>query len=167
MQRFFHILTGGFLALLVSCFPGGFVIKGGHVDQAGWIPEATLTNNAPYQVVCPDKEELERRQQMKEEGLSVPKEPAIKLVSPKTYSGGCEQTASSSVYYLLHLFPATPPMDAHYALGLAVQKLEGDTMINIKTWHETHYYSLLGHVRVFKIKGDVIRFEQKDKKGQR
>ena len=150
--------------LFGNCFPGGMSEEGGFVDHAGWIPEATLTNNAPYDFVCPDPEEVKRRQSLKEEGLPVPGEPPVRYVSPEEYTGGCEQTASTSVYYLFHLFPATPPMDAHYALGLAVQKLEGDTMINIKTWHETHYYSILGHVRLFKVKGHVIRFKKRPEK---
>ncbi len=160
-KAFTALLLG--LVLVAGCFPGGIAMEGGFVDHAGWVPEATLTNNASYQVVCPDPDEVKRRKKLKEEGLPIPGEPPVRYVKPEQYEGGCEQTASSSVYYLFHLFPATPPMDAHYALGLAVQKLEGDTMIDIKTWHETHYYSILGHVRVFKVKGTVIRF-QKDKK---
>lgn len=138
-------------------------MEGGYSDHAGLLAEATLTNNAPYNVLCPDQEEIERREKLAQEGKEIPREPAVRIVSPAKYEGGCEQEASSSVYYLFHMFPATPPMDAQYALGLAVQKLEGDTMVNIRTWHETHYYSLLGHVRVFKVKGDVIRFLQKER----
>ena len=125
-SRMLFPIALGLAALSASCFPGGIAVEGGFVDHAGWVPEATLTNNAPYQIVCPDPDEVQRRQKLKEEGLPIPGEPPVRYVSPSQYDGGCEQTASSSVYYLFHLFPATPPMDAHYALGLAVQKLEGD-----------------------------------------
>ncbi|MCB1165865.1 MAG: hypothetical protein KDK33_06915 [Leptospiraceae bacterium] len=149
---------------LAGCFPGGFFEKGGFVDHGGWIPAATLTHNAPYRYVCPDEKEILRREELLKEGKQLPGEAPVLLIPPNEYHGQCPQEASTSVFYLFHLFPATPPMDPHYAMGLAVQKVEGDTMINIKTWHETHYYSILGHARVFYVKGDVIRFDRKEKK---
>jgi len=54
----------------------------------------------------------------------------------------------------------TPFLDPTYALGIAVQELEGDTMTQIRIWHETHYYSILGHVRVMHLRGNVVRFLQ-------
>ena len=84
--------------------------------------------------------------------------PPVKYIIPEKYRGGCEEESQHSVFYLFNLIPVTPPLNPEYAISTAVQRLEGDTMINIRAWHETHYYSLLGRVSVFKIRGDVIRF---------
>lgn len=85
--------------------------------------------------------------------------PPIRFVSPQDYQGGCEQEGEHSVFFLLNLFPVTPPLNPEYAISTAVQRLEGDTMVKIRIWHEVHYYSLLGRVSVLKVRGDVIRFD--------
>jgi hypothetical protein len=42
-------------------------------------------------------------------------------------------------------------------MSQAVQKIPGgDTLVNVKIWHETHYYFPLGTVSVVKVEGDVI-----------
>ena len=85
-------------------------------------------------------------------------------MSPAQYRGGCEEDGETSRFFLFHLWPVTPPLDPAYAMGVPVQELEGDTMINIRSWHETHYYSILGHARVFHVRGDVIRFNPAEAK---
>lgn len=146
-----------FSAVQFSCAPAGIIDKGGFTDHAGIRAEATQTRSAPYNVICPDKEEIKRREELPED--EVPNEPAIRLVSPGAYNGGCEVTGEASQYYLFHLWPVTGKIDPQYAIATAVQSVEGDTMIRIRTWHESHGYSILGHARVFKARGDVIRFE--------
>lgn len=148
-----------FSLILMQCAPAGIIDKGGFTDHAGIVPEATQTRMATFRVICPDTEEIERRKELPEE--DIPNEPAIKLVAANLYDGGCEVTGQASQYYLFHLWPVTGKIDPQYAIATAVQSVEGDTMIRIRTWHESHGYSLLGHARVFKAKGDVIRFDSR------
>ncbi|MCR9144655.1 MAG: hypothetical protein NXI24_20625 [bacterium] len=142
---------------MLACFPGGILDKGGMVYNAGITPAITLTRGAPYKIVCVDRAELQRRETLSEADLRV-LGPAVEYRPAREYRGGCEQTGESSVFFLFNMWPATPPLDPEYAVGTAVQRLEGDTMINIHYWHETHYYSLLGRVAVMKVRGDVIKF---------
>ena len=63
----------------------------------------------------------------------------------------------SSTFFYFGLIPLTNPLNIEYALSQAVQKIPGgDTIINIKIWHETHYYFPLGTVSVVKVQGDVV-----------
>jgi len=82
----------------------------------------------------------------------------VRYENPETFTGICEQEGESSVFFLFNMFPVTPAINPEYAIATAVQQLEGDTMISLRTWHETHYYSILGRVSVFKVKGRVIKF---------
>ena len=69
------------------------------------------------------------------------------------------------MFYLFHMWPVTNPLNPDYAMGLIVQELEGDSLVHIRTWHERHYYSVLGHAVVMKFKGDVIRFHDQKQSG--
>lgn len=70
-------------------------------------------------------------------------------------------TNESSTFFLLGLFPVTRPLNIEYALSQAVQSVDdGDTIINIHVWHETHYYFPLGTVSVCKVEGDVVSLKQ-------
>lgn len=63
----------------------------------------------------------------------------------------------SSTFFYLGLIPLTNPLNIEYAMSQAVQKIPGgDTLVNVKIWHETHYYFPLGTVSVVKVEGDVI-----------
>lgn len=84
----------------------------------------------------------------------------FRLVNRADYKGGCEQTGQSSVFYLMNFWPLTNRIDPNYAIASAVQRLEGDTMVHIRIWHEVHYYGIVGRVFVFKASGDVIRYTQ-------
>lgn len=158
------ITTLGLAALplicFVDCFPGGIVTKGGSVHTAGLVPSATRTGGAPFLIVCYDEKEAKRREELREkdEKAEIPAGPPVRFEDPGTYKGGCELEGESSVFFLFNLWPATPRLNPEYAFAAAVQKVEGDSMINVQTWHETHYYSLLGLVHVFKVRGDVIKF---------
>lgn len=67
----------------------------------------------------------------------------------------------SSTYFFLGLIPLTNPLNIEYAMSQAIQKIPGgDTMVNIKIWHETHYYFPLGTVSVVKVEGDVISVKE-------
>ena len=162
-KRSSALLTAALLLSTAGCFPGGIVDRGGFVDGAGILPEATSVRNASYRIVCRDRDEVKRREELVAKGEPVPNTPPVTYVTPEEYKGGCEVNGESSRFFLFHLWPVTPTPDPAYAMGLPVQELEGDTMINIRTWHETHYYSILGHVRVFRVRGDVIRFEEAKK----
>ncbi len=150
------------IALLGACTPGGIIDRGGFRDQGGIIPQATRTHGAPYQILCYDPAEQKRRDALPE-GAERPPGPPVTLKDPADYKGGCEEEGESSTFFLFNMFPVTPPLNPEYAIGTAVQKLEGDTMIAMRTWHETHYYSILGRVSVFKVRGLVIKFAQDSK----
>ncbi len=157
-------------ALLISgCMAGGIIGKGGHMYAPGIIPSATLTRGAPYKIVCYDEKTASEYFQAKEEGRQLPVSesnpgglPYIYYKNPDEYSGECDQTGESSQFYLFNVFPVTPGLSPDLAMSSAVQRLEGDTMIRIRIWHEMHYYSLLGRVSVLKAKGTVIKFLNQD-----
>ena len=66
-----------------------------------------------------------------------------------------------SQFYFLYIFPVTPHLDMEYALSQAVQKVEnGESIVNLKIWHETHNYFPLGKVSVVKVEGDVIKYNK-------
>ncbi len=156
---FFSALATSSL-FFAACFPGGVISRGGTSGQAAMAPAITLTRGAAYDIVCFDEAEAQRRESLDEqERRSLG--PPVRYIAPENYRGGCETEGESSVFLLLNIWPATPPIDVDYAIGGAVQRLEGDTMIRIRTWHETHYYSILGRARVLKVRGDVIRFRER------
>ncbi len=161
-QRRITVLGFAVLPLIffLDCFPGGIVTKGGSVHSAGFFASATRTQGAPYLIVCYDEKEAKRREELREkdEKAEIPAGPPVRFADPATYKGGCELEGESSVFFLFNLWPATPRLNPEYALAAAVQKVEGDSMVNVRFWHETHYYSLLGLVHVFKVRGDVIKF---------
>lgn len=69
----------------------------------------------------------------------------------------------SSTFFYLGLFPLTNPLNIEYAMSQAVQKVPGgDTLVNVKIWHETHYFFPLGTVSVVKVEGDVISVKEID-----
>ena len=149
-----------------ACIPGGVITKGGNMNGLQIIPEATRTMGAPYQVVCVNPE-AEASQDSEEETTNSSIQP-FTYIDPNLYKGGCEQEGQHSTFHLFNIIRVTPPLDPEYAIGSAVQRVEGDTMIHIRAWHETHYYTILGSVSVFKIKGDVIRYTHgARKRGQR
>ncbi len=174
MKRFASALL---LLSFLACLPGGVVREGGYADQVMLIPAATRTRGAKYRVVCRDAEEIKRREALvkrreleirtaQEAGQTPPppldfsgENPPIRLVAPETYLGECDETGEHSAFYLFHFSRVTPPIDPERAISTAVQRLEGDTMIGIRAWHETHYYSILGAARVFKVRGTVIKFD--------
>ena len=141
-----------FLFFILSCFPGG----GGSMADLSIIPAATRMYRASYDIICVDSKKREVWEKTLANGESM--EPPTVVVSPSEYRGGCEEEGEHSVFYLFNLFPVTPPLNPEYAIANVVQKLEGDSMINITAWSESRYYSVLGRVSVFKVKGDVIRF---------
>jgi hypothetical protein len=89
----------------------------------------------------------------------------ISYKTPEGYKGECDEEGETSQFFLFNMFPATAPLSPDLAMSKAVQRLEGDTMINIRTWHEFHYYTVLGRVSVFKVKGTVIKFLSAQEQG--
>lgn len=147
------------------CLPGGIIDKGGFSNHAGIIPQATRTHGAPYKLVCYDRGEATRRENLPE-NAEKPAGPPVTYEAPD-FTGLCEEEGESSIFFLFNMFPVTGKLDPEYAIAMAVQRLEGDTMIRMRSWHETHYYSILGRVSVFKVKGRVIKFlsqEEQDPK---
>lgn len=145
-----------FIIFFINCFSGGFIDKGGHVDNIYLFSQATNIYTNDYYIVC-FKNNNVKKEELEQESFDITK--YIEYIPRSNYKGGCEQYGESSQFYLFHIFPVSGKIDPEYAISLPVQKVEGDTMINIRSWHETHYYSILGQVRVFKIKGDVIKFQ--------
>lgn len=161
LRRIFSTVIAALpLALALGCFPGGVITKGGSVHTVGFLASATRTQGAPYLIVCYDEQEAKRREDLREKDpkAEIPAGPPVRFEDPAAYKGGCELEGESSVFFLFNLWPATPRLNPEYAFAMAVQKVEGDSMVNIRTWHETHFYSLLGQVHVFKVRGDVIKF---------
>lgn len=161
------------LSNVPECLPGGVIEPGGLVDGVSMVPSATFVRGAPYEIVCYDHQEAERREQQTSKSAPVANAPddqqsyeeqataqgpPVTYVPLNKYAGGCEEEGQSSTFFLFNMFPVTPILNPEYAIGTVVQRLEGDTMVNIRIWHETHYYSLLGRVSVFRIRGDVIKF---------
>ncbi|PJD99915.1 MAG: hypothetical protein CK427_15135 [Leptospira sp.] len=63
----------------------------------------------------------------------------------------------SSTFYILGFIPITTEISMDYALSQAVQKIpNGQTMVDLKVWHETRYFFPLGTVSVLKVRGNVI-----------
>ncbi len=167
-----HMVVGVvFIALLSACVTGsGGFSKGGRIDDIFITPTATATHGAPYQIVCPQTKKArvsmlvaiftpDEPSEMEEN-----KAPDVRYVNPEEYDGSCSVEGESSTFMLFNFIPATDPLNAEYAIAMAVQKLEGDTMINIRAWHEINYYSILGRAVVFKVRGDVIKFVQQQGK---
>ena len=177
----------GLVLAAAACLPGGIIREGGYANHVQLIPTATRTRGAGYRIICQDQDEIKRRTALKKrrdleirtarkEGGKPPPaldlsglNPPYRLVSPVAYRGECDQQGQHSVFYLFHFVRVTPPLDPERAISEAVQRFEGDTMVGIHAWHETHYYSIIGVARVFKVRGAVIKFnsptdtEQKEK----
>ena len=150
----------GLLAVLLAlpaCVAGGISDRGGPSDRPAIHHAATLTYGAPYKVVCIDEAEVLRRESLPEEELRT-LGPPVRYVAMLEYQGGCEREGQTSVFFLFNMWPVTDPLNPQYAIAQAVQPLEGDSMVGMHSWHETHYLSLLGRVAVWKVKGDVIVF---------
>lgn len=151
---------------LTGCFTGslGFS-EGGRTTGSRIEPSATFTRGATYKIICPDQEELKRREKLVDEGEDISNlPPATLLVDPENYDGkSCKYEGMSSVFFLFNFVPVTPPLNPSYAISTAVQKVEGDTMIHMHSWNEIHYYGILGRVAVFKVRGDIVRFESPGK----
>jgi len=126
------------------------------------IPSATRMYRASYEVICLDSIKRKKWEKALANGESLP--PPASYIPLDEYTGGCKETGSHSTFYLFNLFPVTAPVNPEYAVSSTVQKLEGDSMINIVAWNELHYYSILGRVSVYKVSGDVIRFTARDRK---
>lgn len=154
------VIVQAFLALAMGYFSSCVMYPVGTSGGVGFIPEATRTRGAPWKVVCFDQKEANRRVTIEESGevFEPWNGPPVYYISEKEYEGGCEQTGESSVFFLFHMWPVTEPLHPEYALGQAVQSLEGDTMIRAKSWEEQHVYFVLGRVSVYKVRGDVIKF---------
>ncbi len=83
------------------------------------------------------------------------------IIRSEEYKTLGESEGESSTYYLLGLFPVTPPLNIDYAMSQAVQKIpNGSSMVNVRTWIESHYYFPVGKVLVLKVKGQVIDLKQ-------
>lgn len=148
------------------CMPGGIVTIGGRTDFATMQPAAAPVNESPYDIVCLDQAELKRREDLSEDERRT-LNPPFTFVDPAEYDGGCEVDGQSSVFFLLNLWPVTPRLDPSYAIGTAIQAREGDNLIHLHTWRETHYYSLLGRAVVWRVRGDVIRYRDVNLRSRR
>ncbi|MBE7413579.1 MAG: hypothetical protein L6Q54_06065 [Leptospiraceae bacterium] len=86
--------------------------------------------------------------------------PSATVIRTDNYKILGKSEGRSSVFFLFNLFPVTNPLNIEYALSQAVQKIPGgQSMVNIKIWHETQYYFPLGRVHIVNVEGDVVSFE--------
>lgn len=87
--------------------------------------------------------------------------PSATVIRSEDYKTLGESEGESSAYYLLGLIPVTPPLNIDYAMSQAVQKIpNGSSMVNVRTWIESHYYFPVGKVLVLKVKGQVVDLKQ-------
>lgn len=87
--------------------------------------------------------------------------PSATIIRSEDYKTLGESEGESSTYYLLGLIPVTPPLNIDYAMSQAVQKIpNGSSMVNVRTWIESHYYFPVGKVLVLKVKGDIVDLKQ-------
>ncbi len=147
------IITLFYLVFLSFCFAGGYTEKGGHIYSLQIFESASNVYTDEYYIICIDNEKFKANP----EETDISK--FINYIRKEEYKGGCEQTGEASQFYLFHMFPTSGKLDPEYAINTTVQKWEGDTMINIRSWQETHYYTFIGQVIVFKVKGDIIKFQ--------
>ncbi len=86
--------------------------------------------------------------------------PAATIIRTDNYKILGKSEGQSSSFFLFNLFPVTNPMNIEYALSQAVQKIPGgQSMVNIRIWHETQYFFPLGRVHTVNVEGDVVSFD--------
>jgi len=151
----FLLVYGSFF--FISCFSAGVYKEGGFVSQPFILPAVSRIGNAPYRVLC-KKDQIAK---IPEQHTSLVA-PDIYGVDPAHYLGGCRQIGSDSVFILFHMFPLTRQLDPDYALSNLVASIEGDTAISVQAWKETHIYGILGRAIVWKVSGEVIRYENRN-----
>lgn len=87
--------------------------------------------------------------------------PSATIIRSEDYKTLGESEGETSSFYLLGLIPVTPVLNIDYAMSQAVQKIpNGSSMVNVRTWIESHYYFPVGKVLVLKVKGEVIDLKQ-------
>lgn len=100
--------------------------------------------------------------------------PNATIVRSENYKVLGNSEGETSTFFFFGLFPVTNPLNIEYAISQAVQKIpEGDSMVNMIVWKETHNIFPLGSISVLKVKGDVVSFKvetplfEDDKKGKK
>lgn len=83
--------------------------------------------------------------------------PQATIIRSSEYRVLGESEGESSTLFLLGFMPVTKPLNMEYAISQAIQKFpEGQSMVDMVYWHETHYYYPLAIVSVLKVHGTVV-----------
>lgn len=83
--------------------------------------------------------------------------PSATLIRSSKYRQLDYTEGESSQFFLLGLIPVTERLSIDYAMSQAVQKVQGgDSLAEMKIWHEVHYYFPLGTVSVVKVGGYAV-----------
>ncbi|MDH5719180.1 MAG: hypothetical protein OEZ13_01030 [Spirochaetia bacterium] len=86
-------------------------------------------------------------------------EPNVRpLKENKEYEFLGKSEAAASNYNLFWLFSVTPLPDLDRAIEDAVQKKNGDELIDV-SWENITQYWLMGTVNIMRIKGKVIKYK--------
>ncbi|WCL47690.1 hypothetical protein [Leptospira sp. GIMC2001] len=87
--------------------------------------------------------------------------PSATIIRSSEYTKLTHSEGESSTLFLFGLFPVTNNLDIEYAMSQAVQKVpDGQSLIDIQYWHETHYYYPVGTVSVLKVQGMVVSLKR-------
>ncbi len=86
--------------------------------------------------------------------------PQAKVMENKNYRVLGESEGQSSSFNLLWVIPVTLRMDYDRAVNDAITRLNGDNLIEVRTWKEVQIW-IVGMVEILHVKGKVIKYEGK------
>jgi hypothetical protein len=86
--------------------------------------------------------------------------PQAKVMENKEYRILGESEGKSSSFNLLWFIPVTLRIDYDRAVNEAINKMNGDNLIEVRTWKEVQIW-IVGMVEILHVKGKVIKYEKK------
>jgi hypothetical protein len=86
-------------------------------------------------------------------------EPQARTPEPGAFTVIGESESQSSSFNLLWVLPVTPRIDYDVTVNRAIARLNGDDLIEVRTWIERQIW-ILGMVEILHVKGKVIRYEK-------
>jgi hypothetical protein len=86
--------------------------------------------------------------------------PQAKVMENKKYRVLGESEGQSSSFNLLWFIPVTLRLDYDRAVNDAISKMNGDNLIEVRTWKEVQIW-IVGMVEILHVKGKVIQYERK------
>jgi hypothetical protein len=86
--------------------------------------------------------------------------PQAKVMENKKYRLLGESEGQSSSFNLLWFIPVTLRIDYDRAVNEAINRMNGDNLIEVRTWKEVQIW-IVGMVEILHVKGKVIKYESK------